>query len=461
MSVLAAVVLPHPPIILPEVGRGEEKKIDKTVLAYREAMRRIAGLKPDTIIVTSPHTVMYEDYFHISPGLSAKGDFGAFRARDVKIETEYDSEFVEVLSKLARQEGIPAGTRGERDRLLDHGTMIPLCFLNQVYSTYRTVRVGLSGLSPLTHYHLGQCISKASDKLGRRTVLIASGDLSHKLKEDGPYGFAPEGPQFDRQITDAFKSGDFLSILCFPSDFADAAAECGLHSFQVMAGALDKKAVTHELLSYEGPFGVGYGIAIFEVTGDDESRDFGIKYEQKERERRAACKVQEDDYVSLARRSVETYVKTGKRATLPGGLPDAMLSTRAGAFVSLKKHGKLRGCIGTISATAKNVAEEIVQNAISAASRDPRFYPVTEDELSELVYSVDILGPQEAVDSPEDLDVKRYGVIVERGSRRGLLLPNLEGINSVDEQIAISKQKAGIRPEESVQLFRFEVVRHQ
>lgn len=461
MSILAAAAVPHPPIILPEVGKGEEKKIDKTVTAYREAMCRIAELEPDTIIILSPHAVMYEDYFHISPGLSARGDLGAFRAHDVKIATKYDSEFVEALSQLAKQEGIPAGTLGERDKMLDHATMIPLYFLNQVYSTYRTVRIGLSGLSPLMHYRLGQCIAKAAESLGRRAVLIASGDLSHKLKEDGPYGFATEGPQFDQQLTDAFAKGDFLPILCFPSDFSDAAAECGLRSFQVMSGALDKKAVTHELLSYEGPFGVGYGVAIFEVIGEDETRDFGSQCERKEREELSASKTHEDDYVRLARRSVETHVKTGKFSMIPDGLPDAMLETRAGTFVSLKKHGKLRGCIGTTSATTNSVAEEIMQNAVSAAKYDPRFAPVTEDELSELVYSVDVLGEQEPIDSPDDLDVKRYGVIVQNGNRKGLLLPNLEGVNTVDEQISISKQKAGIRPDESVKLFRFEVVRHQ
>jgi AmmeMemoRadiSam system protein A len=330
-----------------------------------------------------------------------------------------------------------------------------------MYSGYRTVRIGLSGLSPLLHYRFGLCIAKAADRLGRRVVLIASGDLSHKLTPEGPYGFTPEGPEFDKQITDMFAAGDFLSILRFPSDLADAAAECGLRSFQIMAGALDRKAVTHDLLSYEGPFGVGYGVAFFEVIGEDHTRNFGDQYDKEESELLATRKTQEDDYVRLAQMSLETYIKTGKRASLPDWLPTEMLHTRAGAFVSLKKHGQLRGCIGTISATKNSVAEEILQNAISAAISDPRFEPISEDELNELVYSVDVLGDAEVINSPDLLDVKRYGVIVQSGRRRGLLLPNLEGVNSVAEQIAISKQKAGICTDEPVDLFRFEVVRHQ
>jgi len=461
MSILAAAAVPHPPIILPEVGRGEEKNIRKTFSAYLKAMRRVAELKPDTVIVVSPHSVMYSNYFHISPGRSARGDMSAFRAPQVKIDVAYDTVFVDRLSRLADREKLPAGTLGERAGPLDHGTMIPLYFLNQVYSDYQTVRIGLSGLSPLMHYRLGQCVAETADVLGRRAVLIASGDLSHKLTKDGPYGFAPEGPEFDQKITDAFAAGDFLSILRFPPDFAENAAECGLRSFQVMAGALDGQSATHELLSYEGPFGVGYGVAYFEVTGEDAGRNFGKQFETEELGRLAARKSKEDGYVRLARLSLETYIKTGKRVSLSDSLPDEMRSARAGVFVSLKKCGRLRGCIGTISATAGSVAEEILQNAVSAAVDDPRFEPITEDELGELEYSVDVLGEVEAIDSPEKLDVKRYGVIVQNGKRRGLLLPNLEGVNSVGEQIAISREKAGIRPDEPVRLFRFEVVRHR
>lgn len=461
MSILAAVAVPHPPIMLPEVGRGEEKKVEKTTAACQTVMRRIAKLKPDTIIVTTPHSVMYRDYFHISPGLSAEGSMGAFGALGVTIKTEYDTEFVDVLSAFAQQEGIPAGTFGERDRSLDHGTMVPLYYLNKIYSDFHTVRIGLSGLSPLFHYRLGTCIAKAAERLGRRVVLIASGDLSHKLTQEGPYGFVPEGLEFDQQVIASFATGDFLSLLQIPSELADTAAECGLRSFQIMAGALDRKAVTHDLLSYEGPFGVGYAVAMFEVIGNDQMRDFGVQHENIKREYLDRHKAQEDAYVRLARTSLETYIRTGKRASLPEWLPAGMLNYGAGAFVSLKKQGQLRGCIGTISATKSSVAEEILQNAISAAVSDPRFDPVTEDELDELVYSVDVLGDAESIDSPDQLDIKRYGVIVQNGGRQGLLLPNLEGVNSVAEQIIIAKQKAGIRAEEPVNLYRFEVVRHQ
>ena len=137
-----------------------------------------------------------------------------------------------------------------------------------------------------------------------------------------------------------------------------------------------------------------------------------------------------------------------------------MLSRRAGTFVSLKKDGRLRGCIGTIAPAASSVAQEIINNAVSAAANDPRFDPVEKEELARIVYSVDVLGETEKIDSPEKLDVKRYGVIVTKGRRRGLLLPNLEGVDSVEEQIAIAKEKAGIGKDECAALERFEVSRH-
>jgi AmmeMemoRadiSam system protein B len=203
MSILAAFMVPHPPMIVPQVGRGSEKQITKTIRAYEAVAARIAGIRPETIIVTSPHAVLYADYFHISPGEDATGDFGSFRAPEVRFAEKYDTEFVKAICALAKEKDFPAGTLGERDRRLDHGTMVPLYFIEQQYTGFRLVRVGLSGLSHAEHYEFGQIIRQAVEQTGRKAVLIASGDLSHKLQEYGPYGFAEEGPEYDRRIMDA------------------------------------------------------------------------------------------------------------------------------------------------------------------------------------------------------------------------------------------------------------------
>jgi len=161
----------------------------------------------------------------------------------------------------------------------------------------------------------------------------------------------------------------------------------------------------------------------------------------------------------LARKAVEGYVN-GRRVVEPAELVPEM-KERAGVFVSLKKHGQLRGCIGTFEPTQPNVAEEIIQNAISSATGDPRFSPVRPGELNELEYSVDVLTLPEPVEGKSRLDPGKYGVIVEAGRRRGLLLPDLEGVDSVDMQIDICRQKAGISPSEPVRLYRFQVRRYR
>ncbi len=459
MSVLAAFAVPHPPIMRPEIGRGEEKAMGRTIDAYRAAMRRAAEYRPDTVVVTTPHSILYSDYFHISPGASAEGDFSSFRAPRLKVSARYDEAFARALTDLCDREALPAGTLGEKDPRLDHGTMLPLLALDEFLPDYRVVRASLSGLPPADHYRLGMLIARTAEALDRRVVVIASGDLSHKLKEDGPYGFVPEGPEFDRLTTEALEKADFLSLLSMDPDLSEAAGECGLRSLWIMAGALDKKAVKPELLSYEGPFGVGYAVAAFEVTGDCPARDVGAQFEVWRKAELAVRKAKEDAYVRLARLSLETYVTTGRTVDLPPGLPGALLNDRAGAFVSLHKHGALRGCIGTVEPVQKSLALEIIKNAVSAA-HDPRFEPVAPEELPDIVYSVDVLGAAASIRSEAELDVKRFGVIVTDGLRRGLLLPDLPGVATPHAQVEIARKKAGIGPNAKVMLSRFEVVRH-
>ena len=461
MSILGAIMVPHPPIILPEVGRGEEKKIAASDRAYRQAAALVAELRPDTIVLSSPHSVLYSDYFHISPGRSARGDMGQFRAPQLRFQVSYDTELVSELSRLAEEEGFPAGTLGERRAELDHGTMIPLYYINQVYTDYRLVRIGLSGLSLADHYRLGQMIQRAAEKLDRRVLFVGSGDLSHKLLAEGPYGFSAEGPVYDERIMDAMGRAAFDELLDFDETFCDKAAECGHRSFCILAGALDGKRVEAERLSHEGTFGVGYGICTYRVTGDDPERQLLKKWEARRRQELAARRQKEDPWVRLARAEVEAWVSGRRRIALPDDLPEEMITKRAGVFVSLHKEGRLRGCIGTIAPTRANIAEEIIENAISAATRDPRFSPVQRDELDALEISVDVLAPAEKIRSTDELDVKRYGVIVSKGGKRGLLLPNLDGVDTVDEQLSIALRKAGLSErEKNYELERFEVVRH-
>ncbi len=466
MSVVGAIMVPHPPMILPGVGKGSEKTIQPTIDSYREAARAVVSMNPDTIVISSPHTVMYADYFHVSPGARASGSFSEFGAPEIQVDAEYDEEFVSLLSEKAFETGISAGTSGERKPRLDHGTMIPLIFINEAYEEagitpdYKLVRIGISGLPFREHYRVGQLIRDTAEVLHRKVVYVASGDLSHKLKENGPYGLSKEGPEYDARIMEVMGSGNFIELMRFSESFCDKAAECGHRSFIMMAGALDKTAVETEKLTHEDVTGVGYGVCIYKALGEDETRAFLQKYDiEKEEERKAALE-KEDAYIRLARASVEHFVKTGTVLKLPEGLPEELLNRRAGAFVSLHKYGQLRGCIGTTGPTEESLAQEIIRNAVSASNYDPRFNPVQKNELEALEYNVDVLNPTESISSEAELDPKVYGVIVTNGRRRGLLLPDLEGVDTVEEQISIAKRKAGIDEDEEVELERFTVTRH-
>ena len=460
MSIVAAFMVPHPPMIVPEIGRGSEAQIEETTAAYERVAREIAELRPETIIITSPHATMYADYFHISPGKSAKGSFRQFRAGQVHFSELYDQELTDEISAIAALKDFPAGVLGEREKQLDHGTMVPLWFIRKYYSEGKIVRIGLSGLPLTSHYEFGQMIAEAVEKLGRRVVFVASGDLSHKLQSYGPYGFAPEGPEYDSRIMDVCGRAAFGELLDFDETFCDKAAECGHRSFVIMAGALDGLAVKATTLSHQDVTGVGYGICTFYPSGVDEGRHFLEKYYEKKESELVRKNELADPYVRLARQSLESYISNRKTIAVPDDLPPEMLTTKAGAFVSIHEHGKLRGCIGTILPTQKNLALEIIHNAISASTRDPRFDPIRPSELPWLEINVDVLGAPEPISSPDELDVKRYGVIVSYGRRRGLLLPDLDGVDTVDQQIDIARQKGGIREDDPYTLERFEVVRH-
>jgi aromatic ring-opening dioxygenase LigB subunit len=240
MGIVSSVLVPHPPILLPEVGRGEERRLRATTEAYEAAARFVAEARPDAIVITTPHSVLYRDYFHISPGEGARGDFARFGAPELRVRAAYDRALRWELCRLAQTEHFPAGTEGERDPALDHATMIPLLFLQRAYGAQPLppiLRIGLSGLPLTEHYRLGMLIRQAAENLGRQVSVVASGDLSHRLKPDGPYGYRPEGPQYDARVMDVLGRADFGELFSFSESFCEAAGECGHRSFTIWPAA--------------------------------------------------------------------------------------------------------------------------------------------------------------------------------------------------------------------------------
>ena len=502
MGIIEAFAVPHPPIIVAGVGRGEEHGAEATLVAYQQVAARIAELAPELLVISSSHGPLYRDAFSITTGSQAWGDFKDFRYSGERIKIDFDEEYVAALIAAAEGAGLPVVAEPVAKGRLDHGCLVPLHFIQpQLPAGCRFARLSISFLSEADHYRLGQCVAQVAEALGRRAVYVASGDMSHRLKESGPYGFDPDGPAFDAAVSAAFAEGDMDGLMHFSKRFRSDAAECGLGSFIIMAGALgalERPLAQAQLLSYEGPWGVGYGIARFVPGGgtssekpaaqdgsgggagsagdpaagtgpaagtepaDSTARDNPAENRHSLAVRLAYAAL--NDHFAGRRPSADTPEVAALLQTLPA--TDAKMlgylqDSRAGAFVSFKKSGELRGCIGTIEATTESILAEICQNTVSAAAHDPRFSEIESTELPLLTCSVDILGAAEPIDSLEQLDVKRYGVIVSRRGRRGLLLPDLEGVDTPQQQVSIALSKAGIGLREDYRMQRFEVVRYE
>lgn len=481
MNIVMAGVMPHPPIVIPEVGGAEAKKVDKTARAMAKLAQRVAEAHPDTLIVVGPHGPVFADAVAVLKREQFRGDLSGFGAAGTEQVWDGNQTLADAIVEEANARGVTAvafdeklarrfGSRQQAAGLdggsgvLDHGMMVPLYFLKAAGLRAKLVPVGIGMLPYLTLYDFGEAVRAAAERLGERVAFVASGDLSHRLAPGAPAGYNPRGVDFDRQVVEALAAADPSRLLALDPDLIEAAGECGFRPITMLLGALEGEGVDAEVLSYEGPFGVGYGVVSLKPTGKpDQARLYREAMHRGRAERAQRRREGEHPLVQLARQTVDTYVRTGRRPKLPApGELTPEMKRPAGVFVSLHKEGQLRGCIGTTGPTTSSVAEEIIQNGVSAAARDPRFRPVEEDELDDLTISVDVLGEPEPVRSERDLDPKRYGVIVRKGSRSGLLLPDLEGVDTVEEQLRIAKQKAGISPQEKdVELERFEVVRYK
>lgn len=457
-------LLPHAPISVPGIGQAEDlEQLQETSTAMREIDRILAQDPPETLVVFTPHGTVYADAIIIYQDRFLAGDLKRF-GLNRRWEWETDLDLVKQIAELGEERGLPVfpmtyreASRGRLDEGLDHGVLVPLSFFDPAWA-YRVklVVIPLSYLPFEELYQFGRVVQEAVVNLGRKAAVIASGDLSHCLKQGAPVPYDPRGAEFDHKLVELINEGAVKEFFELDPVLLEKAAECGFRSLIMLLGTMDGFAFESKVHSYQGPFGVGYAVASFHPQGKRQSMVETLF--QARNAKVQSRRNQESPLVRYARLVVESFIK-GEKFKEADDLTD-YLGKRAGVFVSIKKHGQLRGCIGTIEPTQPDILQEVKQNAISAATRDPRFEPITVDELDDLVYSVDLLKPAESISGIEELDPQRYGVIVKSGYRSGLLLPNLEGIETAAEQVAIARKKAGIGPNEPVKLERFEVVRY-
>ena len=438
-SIVFSGLTPHPPIMVPEVGQEALRNVQDSIAGMAELTKRVLESRADTVVLISPHAPLEADAFVAYGEPLLFGDFTRFRAPKSTFSISVDLELLHEISKSAFEFDYEVAMLQARS--LDHGSAVPLYFLLENGWSGKVVVLGYSFLSNRDHLSFGACISKAISQTDRRVALIASGDLSHRLKPDAPAGYNADAHLFDDRVVEALRHNSLGNIVNIDDQLRRLAGECGYRSLLVAIGAVESGSSDCDVISYEAPFGVGYLVA--QISNDNLGADSVAS-----------------EIPALARKAVESFVKTGAAPDL-----DSSESNRLGqpapCFVSLKtRNGELRGCIGTIEPAKDSLAEEIVSNAIGAATHDPRFYPVEKDELEDLIYSVDVLMPAEEVEI-SDLDPSIYGVIVEsdNGSKRGLLLPSIEGVDTAEQQVGIASRKAGITSGEPVKLYRFRVER--
>lgn len=465
---------PHPPIAVKEVGGLETMKVANTAKAMSDLAIEIKNHDPEVIVIITPHGHVFNDAVTITAIDPLAGDLGNFGAPQVSVAFNLDREAAQAITDSCRDTGIYCEGLNEKDLKsyklslrLDHGQVVPLSFVAAAGWKGNLVPINMAYLPYEELYDFGRILREAMDSLDRNWILLVSGDLSHRLLLDAPAGYSPQGAVFDEIVRQCVREGDVRRVINLEPRLIEEAGECGLRPLIMALGSFDGYQIISKELSYEGPFGVGYLVAKMEPGSKMPERKIAADL-YAEREKKLFRNIaHESPIVKLARKSIEHYLDTGKTPGVMKELQASLLPHQeelfnriAGTFVSLKKHGQLRGCIGTIEPTQPTLAQEVVNNAISAAFKDPRFSPLEADELEEVTISVDILEKPEKIESISELNPQQYGVIVSKGYKKGLLLPDLPGVDSAEEQVRIAKGKAGINADEDVELERFLVTRY-
>ena len=444
-EVVCAVLLPHAPILVPGVGGPRQLQAAATVRAMESVSRRVVQRRPDAVVLISPHSPRRRGTFGIWAGPRIAGSLEAFDAPEAAVDLPGDAVLAQAIEREAEARGLTLWQIHDRD--VDHGAVVPLWHLAHGGWKGATVVLSLNHPGEGGLAELGTAIAAAARQTGRRIAVVASGDMSHRLTPGSPGGFDPKAQQFDHEFIRLLRRGAYRDVPQVDSGLQERAGEDVVDSTVIALAAADWSSTGHEVLSYEGPFGVGYGVAMLFDPGTPAAVDAAPV---------PGCSTGAR-LPDLARQSVAAAL--GTPGLRPPQVVEGLPGERRAVFVTLRSRtGALRGCVGTLSPRFHNAALETWHLARSAAFEDSRFQPVTARELADMRFEVSVLHPLEPIASPAELDPGRYGVVVSiDDGRRGTLLPGIASITSVAEQLRIARLKAGIGPDEPVRLERFTV----
>ncbi len=269
-GVVFGCIAPHPPLLIPDIGRGREQEISATVKAMQKLADELSAAKPDMALIVSPHGQWQYGAMGVFTGTASRGDMLSWGSRTTEVSLPNDQDFVKCLANECETAAIPLNSLGSGAYALDHGVMVPLHFLLPSLKGLPVVPLTFSALPISAHLDFGRVLHKVASALNKRAALIASGDLSHRLIPGAPAGYDPKGKDFDKHVVRASAKMDIKSILDMNDEFIERAGECGLRSITILMGALQGQKVKPEILSYEGPFGVGYLVASFRVESEQD-----------------------------------------------------------------------------------------------------------------------------------------------------------------------------------------------
>jgi AmmeMemoRadiSam system protein A len=444
--IVFAGLMPHAPILVPGVGRERLAEVTATAQAMATVSRHAVAAQPDTVVLVSPHSPRQPGAFGIWQTRKLRGSLEMFGSPEDRVDLPLDLAFAERLEATAARRELR--TWRITGQPLDHGAVVPLCYLVAAGWKGPTVILSLNYTGDGGLDELGEAIAATAQELHRRTAVIASGDMSHRLTASAPCGFHPEAHRFDETFIALLRQGAFHDIQRIDASLQEVAAEDVADSTTVALAASHYRTDGHAVLSYEGPFGVGYGVAILYEPAAAGPRGAATEAADKIVSRFAALP-------AVARGAVEAEFRGGSK-TAPYQAAGE-LTERHGVFVTVRTdQGGLRGCCGSLQPVEDDLVQETWHNAVATAFHDYRFPPVQAAELPRLRFSVTILGELETVASPEALDPATYGVLVTAADgRKGVLLPAIAGIDSVEQQLAIARRKAGIAPDEWIGIQRF------
>jgi AmmeMemoRadiSam system protein A len=413
----------------------------------RQAATCLTASKPDALVLISPHSPRKRRAFGLWSGQSLRGSLARFDADGAEVVLPGDSQLTGAFINQANRRDL--ATWWIDEPMLDHGAVVPLWFLAEAGWKGPAAILSLNYPGDGGLAELGAAIADAARASRRRVAIVASGDMSHRLASQSPCGFDPKAHEFDDTFIRLLREGDYHGIENMSPALRELAAEDAADSAVVAAAAVDWRAEGRRVLSYESPFGVGYGVAVlFAANAIPAAPESAREYADKSEGAILPC---------LARQSISCELQCDTR--MPPPASGAYLSARRGVFVTLReRNGNLRGCCGTIFPVCDNVVAETWRSARAAAFQDSRFEAVQAGELPNLRIDVSVLHSMETICSPDELNPARYGVVVStEDGRRGLLLPAIEEVKTVGQQLGIARRKAGIGAREPVKMQRFQV----